>query len=321
MATATAPAFTVNVIEVGTSSPELAPLAGREYKGRFTALPNANLPKAMRMSLDKVYTALTGEELPLEENTFLIKAEDGIYSRLFGPILKAGNDEVEGTATGQFCIHWGNRYIPVTLGKDGLSVQINGQTVSLEAEFAKFNFSGRGEDQALMVSVDEEDGSGQTVLPLAVRYTDWENPPEIKANNALLKKNKAEDILPLVEQVVPRGTGMRSNADKEIDFRDLPVGQFEVVSYRAANTKHGVSYRIVLRDYPEGSGETAETWAHTSLRGLLATNPEINEDSPAQLHIKDKEVLDNGKTRIRCTMILSQQEEIDPDALDLNFGN
>jgi hypothetical protein len=317
---ATATAFTVNVIEVGTSSPELAPLAGREYKNRFTALPNANLPKAMRLSLDKVFTALTGEELPLEENTFLIRAEDGIYSRLFGPILKAGNDEVDGTATGQFCIHWGNRYIPVSLGKEGLSVDINGQTVNLEAEFAEFNFSGRGSDPALMISVDEEDGSGQTVLPLAVRYIDWQNPPEIKAVNALMKKNKAEDILSLIEQVTPRGTGSRTSADKEIDFRELPIGQYNVTSYRAANTKYGVSYRIVISDYPAGSGETAETWAHASLRQLLATNPEVSEDKPALLHIKDKEDMGDGKTRIRCTMILSQQEEVDPDSLDLNFG-
>lgn len=317
---ATATKFTVNFIEVGTSSPELAPLAGREYKNRFTALPNANLPKAMRLSLDKVFTALTGDELPLEDNTFLIKAEDGIYTRLFGPILKAGNDEVEGTATGQFCIHWGNRYIPCSLGKDGLSVEINGQVVTLEAEFDEFNFSGRGTDPALMLSVDEEDGTGQVVLPLAVRYVDWQNSPDTKTVNAMMKKNKAEDILALIEQVSPRGSGSRANADKEIDFRELPIGQYNVTSYRSANTKYGVSYRIVISDYPAGSGETAETWAHASLRQLLATNPEVSEEKPALLHIKDKEDMGEGKTRIRCTMILSQQEEVDPDSLDLNFG-
>lgn len=320
MATATAPAFTVKLIEVGTSSPDFATLAGREYRSRFTALPNCNLAKAMRLSLDKVFTALTGDELPLEDNTFLIKAEDGIYTRLFGPILKAGNDEVEGTATGQFCIHWGNRYIPCSLGKDGLSVEINGQVVTLEAEFGEFNFSGRGTDPALMLSVDEEDGSGQVVLPLAVRYVDYKNAPDTKTVNALMKKNKAEDILALIEQVAPRGAGSRANADKEIDFRELPVGQYNVTSYRSANTKYGVSYRIVISDYPEGSGETAETWAHASLRQLLATNPEVSEEKPALLHIKDKEDMGDGKTRIRCTMILSQQEEVDPDSLDLNFG-
>jgi hypothetical protein len=317
----TATNFTVKVIEVGTTSPDLAPLAGREYDKQYTALPNANLPKAMRLALDKVFIALTGEELPLEENTFLIKAEDGIYSRLFGPILKAGNDEVEGTSTGSFTIQWGNRYIPVTLGKEGLGVEINGQPVQFEAEFCEFNFSGRFPDPCLMVSIDEEDGSGQTAMPIAVRFIDFKTPPEIKVLNSLLKKNKADEIIPLVQEVTPRGSGgTRSTCDSEIDFRDLEIGEYSVIGYRSANTKFGTSYRIVINDYPENTGQTAETWAHTSLRSLLATSPEITPEKPALLHIRDKEVTNEGKTRIRCTLILSRQEEVNPDSLDLNFG-
>ena len=128
---ATTTAFTVNTINVGTSSPDLAPLAGRAYDSAYTALPNSNMPKAMRRDLDKVFVSLTGEELPLEENTFLIKAEDGVYNRLFGPILKVGVDEIEGTESGKAYIQWGNRYIPVALGKTGVSVDINSQTVAL----------------------------------------------------------------------------------------------------------------------------------------------------------------------------------------------
>ena len=315
---ATTTAFTVNTINVGTSSPDLAPLAGREYSGQYVSLPNANLPKAMRRDLDKVFVSLTGEELPLEENTFLIKAEDGVYNRLFGPILKVGVDEIEGTEAGKAYIQWGNRYIPVSLGKSGVSVDINGQTVSLESEFAEFNFSGRGNDIGLMISVDEEDGSGQVVLPIAVRFIDWENPPEIKALNALMKKGKDADILSLVQEVAARGTG-RQRADHEIDFRDLDEGEsFTVVSYRSVDTKYGVSFRVVLGDHPV-VGETSECWAHASLRPLLATQPEISVEKPATIHIKEKTVGADGKVRIRCSMILSQQAEVDSDALDLNF--
>jgi len=316
---ATTTAFTVKTINIGTSSPELAPLAGREYTGSdWVSLPNANLPKAMRRDLDKVFVALTGEELPLEENTFLIKASEGIYSRLFGPILKVGADGVEGTESGKAYIQWGNRYIPVSLGKSGVSVDINGQTVALESEFSEFNFSGRGNDIGLMVSVDEEDGSGQVVLPIAVRFIDWENPPEIKALNAMLKKGKDTDILPLIQEVAARGTG-RQRADHEIDFRDLDEGEsFTVLSYRNVETKYGASYRIVLGDHPV-VGETSECWAHASLRPLLATQPEISAEKPATIHIKEKTTLADGKVRIRCSMILSQQEEVDGDALDLNF--
>lgn len=315
---ATATTYTVNTIQVGTGSPELAPLAGREYSGAYTSLPNANLPKAMRRDLDKVFLALTGEELPLEENTFLIKADNGVYDRLFGPVLKVGNDEVEGTSSGRAYIQWGNRYIPVSLSKEGLTVEINGQPVVLETEFSEFNFSGRGNDAALMVSVEEEDGSGQVVLPVAVRFVDWQNPPDIKALNSLMKKNKEEDILPLIQEVSAKGTNS-SRADHDIEFRDLEEGQsYDVISSRACETKYGMSYRIILANYPV-EGETAETWAHASLRPLLSTQPEISVEKPATLHIKEKSLSPDGKTRMRCSLILSQQEEISDEDLDLNF--
>jgi len=311
--------FTVDVLNVGTGSPDLAPLAGREYDKSFVSLPNANLPKSMRIGLDKVYMALTGEELPLETNTFLIKAEDGVYSRLFGPILKAGSDDVEGTQSGSAYIQWGDRYIPVSLGKEGVTVDINGQPVSLEAEFSEFNFSGRGTDPSLMISVDEEDGSGQIVLPVAVRFIDWQNPPDTKALNALMKKGKEADILSQIQQVAAKGTGGRQQADHDIDFRDLEEGEsYTVVSVRGVETQYGQSFRIILADHPV-EGETAECWAHASLRPLLATNPEISVDKPATIHIKEKSTTSDGKIRIRCSMILSQQEEVSEDALDLNF--
>jgi hypothetical protein len=316
---ATTTAFKVNVLEVGTASRELALLAGREYGSAYTPLPNANLPKAMRRGLDKVFLALTGEELPLEENTFLIKAEDGVYSRLFGPIIKAGSDEVEGTQSGAFFIQWGNRYIPISLGKEGLTVEINGQSVSLEAEFAEFNFSGRGQDLALMVSVDDEDGNGQTVLPLAVRFIDYQNQPDVKALNAYLKKNRSDEILTLVQEVTPKGKGGFSQADHDIDFRDLEDGKsYTVVGVRPVETKYGPSYRIVLADHPV-EGETSECWAHASLRPLLATQPEISDEKPATLTIRSKETMQDGKVRIRCTLVMSRQESVDADSLDISF--
>ncbi len=313
----TATEFTVKTINVSTNSRDLAPLAGREYSANYTSLPNANLPKVMRQDLDKVFLALTGEELPLEENTFLIKAEEGVYSRLFGPILKAGNDEVDGTSSGSAYIQWGNRYIPVSLGKSGLTVDINGQPVTLEAEFSEFNFSGRADDHSLMISVDEEDGNSQVVLPVAVRFVNWENPPELKTLNALMKKNKEEDILSYVQEV--KGSVSPQRADHEIEFRNLEEGcNYEVVSYRSCNTKYGTSYRIVLDNYPV-DGETSETWAHHSLRPLLSTQPEISTEKPATLSIREKTLRDDGPPKIRCSLILTQQEEIKEGDLDLNF--
>jgi hypothetical protein len=307
--------FTINTIDVSTSAPSLAPLAGREYSSEYTSLPNANLPKAMRKDLGTVFQYLTAEELPLDENTFLIKSRDSIYFRLFGPVLKVGADGIEGTEDGKLYVQWGPRFIPLNLGKNGFTTS-DGKEI--EAEFGSYNFSGRGEDAALFVAVDVE--NGQTVLPVAVRFTDWENPTEPKAMNALIKK-KPEDIIGLLQKVTPKGSGSsgpRIEATDEVDFRDLEVNvPYEVIGYYPCKTSYGLTYRILIKDYPN-DGAIAGAWAHSSIRPLLATKPEINQDKPATLTIRSKEELDSGKIRIRSTLLLSQQET-DESALSLDF--
>ena len=133
--------FSVTTIDLSTNAPQLAPLSGREYTSEYTSLPNANLPKALRKDLDTIFQFLTGEELPLDENTFLIKSRDGVYFRLFGPVLKAGADGVEGTADDQLYIQWGPRFLPLVAVKGGFTKP---DGTLIEAEFGLYNFSGRG---------------------------------------------------------------------------------------------------------------------------------------------------------------------------------
>lgn len=306
--------FSVTTIDLSTNAPQLAPLAGREYSSEYTSLPNANLPKALRKDLDVIYQFLTGEELPLDENTFLIKSRDGVYFRLFGPVLKAGAEGVEGTADNQLYIQWGPRYLPVNMVKGGFTTSDGKE---LEAEFGSYNFSGRGEDPALFISVDTD--AGQLVLPVAVRFTDWENPVEPKALNALLKK-KPQDVLSLVQQVTAKGTGggNRIEADSEVDFRELDIQvPYEVINYYPCKTSYGLTYRILINNLPE-EGKVAGAWAHSSIRPLLSTKPEITREKPATLTLRSKEEMDNGRIRIRSTLLLSRQESSEEE-LNLNF--
>lgn len=306
--------FNINTIDVSTNAPTLAPLSGREYNSEYTSLPNANLPKAMRKDLDTVFQYLTNEELPLDENTFLIKSRDSIYFRLFGPVLKVGAEGVEGTEDGKLYVQWGPRFIPLNLGKNGFTTS-DGKEI--EAEFGSYNFSGRGEDAALFMAVDVEDG--QTVLPVAVRFTDWENPTEPKAMNALVKKKPA-DVVALLQKVTAKGSGSgpRIEATDEIDFRELEVNApYEVIGYYPCKTSYGITYRILINNCPE-EGKIAGAWAHSSIRPLLATKPEINQEKPATLTLRSKEEMDNGRIRIRSTLLLAQQESSDGD-LNLDF--
>lgn len=305
--------FNITTIDISTNSAELVPLAGREYTSEYTALPNANLPKSLRRDLDTVFQFLTGKELPLDENTFLVKARDGVYYRLFGPVLKVGVDGIENTENGKTYIQWGPSYVPINMVKGGFTKP---DGTEIEAEFGSYNFSGRGEDPALFVSVDTDDG--QIVLPVAVRFSDWENPTEPKALNALLKK-KPEDVVALLQKATAKGSGgPRIEQDADIDFKELEVNvPYEVISYYPCKTSYGLTYRILIKDQPE-EGQVAGVWAHSSIRPLLSTKPEINQEKPATLTIRSKEELDSGKMRIRSTLLLSRQEASEED-LNLDF--
>ena len=314
--------FKVTTINVSTNAPELVLLSGREYSRQYTALPNANLPKAMRNSLGVVFKYLSGEDLPLEDNTFLIKSDSGVYSRLFGPVLKAGTDEIEGTSTGELYIQWGSKFIPIKAEK-GKFTRPDG--TEIEAEFGQFNFSGRGEDPAILVSVDDPSGEGQVVLPIAVRFVDWKNPPDAKSMGVMLKK-APEQISTVIQPVATRGSGGGENtgrvqATQEVEFRSLEVETpYQVISYYPCKTKFGLTYKVLIKDYPE-VGEIGAAWAHSSIKPLLATKPEITEENPAILTVKSKEQMDDGKWRIRANLLLSMSEEVDESELNLNFGD
>jgi hypothetical protein len=285
--------FNITTINLSTNAPELAPLAGREYNSEYTSLPNANLPKVLRRDLDTIFQFLTGEELPLDENTFLIKARDGVYFRLFGPVLKVGTDGIEGTENEKIYIQWGPRYIPINMVKGGFT---KADGTEIEAEFGSYNFSGRGEDPALFLR----------------------NPTEPKALNAMLKK-KPEDVVSLLQKVTAKGSGgTRIEQDADIDFKELEVNvPYEVIGYYPCKASYGLTYRILINNLPE-EGQVGGAWAHSSIRPLLSTKPQINQEKPATLTIRSKEELDSGKMRIRSTLLLSRQE-VDEEALNLDF--
>lgn len=313
MSTAT---VSFEVIDVATDSDSLVMLAAREYTSDYTALPNANLPKRLRQQLNAVYTHLTGEDLPLEENTFLVKAVEGSYNRLFGPVLNVGSDEVEGTQPDRLYIRWGPRYIPLTLGKGVMSRE---DGTELEVEFGTYNFSGRGEDPALFVSLETENGVTYQ-LPIAVRFEDYQNPIEAKALNVMFKKNPAQ-LLDVLQRVRAKSSGGGQNLD-EVDLRFLEVGQaYEIVGYRPCKTKFGQSYRVVVKDYPE-VGQNSEGWARPNMKKILAMGPDISEENPAEYIIRHREQTDDNKYRIQDTFLLSVQSQSysdDEEALNLAF--
>lgn len=307
--------FTVRTLDISTNSPEFVVLSGRQYSKDYTALPNQNLPKGLRSDLERFFCFLTqAPALPLEENTFLIKSNEGAYTRIFGPVLKVGTSEIEGLQDDQLYIQWGPHFIPV-VAEPGVFKTQDGR--ELDAEFGVYNFSGRGEDPALLLSLDEAEG--QVVMPIVVRFEDWDNPLEAKALNTLLKKSPEKLVGVIQKASAKKSSGSRIEATHEVDFKELEVKRpYEVIGYYPCKTSYGVSYRIFIKDFPEPEAIGC-SWAHSSLRPLLSARPEITPEKPASLVLQHKELTDAGKMRIRSTLFLSHQETDDDTVLNLDF--
>lgn len=306
--------FTVRTLDISTNSPEFVVLSGRQYSKDYTPLPNQNLPKGLRSDLERFFNFLTYEtELPLEENTFLIKSQDGAYTRIFGPVLKVGNSELEGLNDNELYIQWGPHFIPLKVEPGKILTKMGEE---IDCEFGVYNFSGRGEDPALLISLDE--GDGQVVMPIVVRFEDWDNPLEAKALNTLLKKSP-DKLIGVIQKATPKKSVSRVEATHDVNFGDLEVKQpYEVIGYYPCKTSYGISYRIFIKNYPEPDAVGC-SWAHSSLRPLLSARPEITVENPASLVLHSKELTDTGKLRIRSSLFLSHTESDDDTVLNLDF--
>lgn len=305
-------------VEISSTSKAFIPLSAREYKYEYQQLPNANLPTSIREDLGMFFNMLTdGKELPLEEHTFLVKSYQGSFSRLFGPVLKVGSNEIEGLKDDQLYIQWGPNFIPLQFTPGKVTTQ---EGCELDAEFGTYNFSGRGEDPAFLVSIDQ--GDTQVTLPITVRFSDWKNPLDSKVLNSLFKKtpNKFVEILQKIN-AKPKAEGSsyeRIETELEFDFKELEVDRpYEVIGYYPCKTSYGISYRIFLNNFPENE-QVSCGWAHSSIRPLLSTRPVISRDEPATLTLRSKDILDNGRVRIRSNLILSHLDE-SPESLNLDF--
>lgn len=310
--------FNVRTIDISTNSPEFVVLSGRQYSKDYTALPNQNLPKQLRRDLETFFCFLTSNaELPLEENTFLIRSIEGVYNRIFGPVLKVGTSEVENLEDNVLYIQWGQHFIKLDISTPNVIKTQDGK--ELDCEFGTFNFSGRGDDPALLISLDEP--SGQVVLPIVVRFADWENPLEAKALNALLKKSPSK-LLEVLQKASKKPTAssyQKIEATHEVDFKALEVKRpYTVVGYYPCKTTYGINYRIFLKDYPQ-INDIGCAWAHSSLRPLLSAKPEITQDKPASLVLQHKEMTEAGKMKIRSTLFLSYQDNDSDEVLNLDF--
>lgn len=300
--------MSLTIVEISSNSPDLVMLSGKSYKRDYTELPNGNLPVKLRKQLNLFYHKLSGKDFSLEDNTFIIKADNEVYSRLFGPILKVDENDQN------YVIQWGSTLFPLVA--ENSTFTLNGNP--LECEFDLYNFSGRGEDTCLMLYLDGENEGDVIGLPIAVRFSDWNNKLSSKELNSMLKKSPAK-IKPYIQRYrKPEKAIIES--DFEVDLRDFEIGRsYEVIGYYKCNTQYGINFRVFIKN-PDGREGIGIGWVCPSLKNLLNVSPVISEACPAELKIISKKTLNEGKISLKANLVLHPQAVSAEDCnLDLNF--
>lgn len=237
----------IQTIDITTNNAIFAGLQVKNYERQYTPIENTKLPVAYKAQLNVIYTAIFGEDLPETDITFLVKSYQGSFSRLLIPVV--------GVYNGKLSVKWGSKI--AELG-DNLSMRADG-----------INFSGRGNDPALIVSV--KSGKDVYSMPLSVRFTSQEmqlSVDEFKATWELDRETLLETLVVLTES---KATGDNNNSNPVVNIKELELGSYTITQYREVKTSYGINYIVTLVDSNEIS---RQVWADTKLRNILINKPE-----------------------------------------------
>lgn len=316
-------------INIALDERNRARLEAKSYDRSFVDVPNRALPATLKEELSVIHSALTGNELPEEGNTFTVRADAaGTFKRLYSPTVFSTEEK-------GLIIRWGNDDIPLAVA--------GGKIGSVNADKkAKFAFKeeqiGKYSETVLSMSIAKE-GVLYT-MPFPVRSADWENRVSADVLDVLLEENP--EAIP--EQIAVAGDPSKRGESSGprlqghiIKVAELPIGSYAVTNYRVRETNYGTSYFLqVIVDEPfvalsRVKDEATEEWAdaevevsgfaivkpNTQLKKLLAADPIITEETPATLVVSDHGEWNGFKTAkvsLKCSAFVE-----DDGAFDIGF--
>lgn len=305
-----------------------ARLESKTYTRAYTDVPNRVLPQTYKEGLAAVFKALTGEEFDPEAATFTVRAENGVFKRLYSPTVFSTEEK-------GLVIRWGDRDIP-------LQISANKITTPAAQKGTKFSFKeeqiGKYKEPALSVSATAN-GTLYT-LPIPIRSANYEDKISVELLEVLLEENPeaiAEKVQ-LASDLSKRGesSGGERMFGPFIKVAHLPKGEYEVTTYRAKEggnfgTKYFMQVRIPepfsapVRQQVDGEWTTVETevsdWAivepNNALKKTLAAEPIMSRESPAILKVIEHGEY-NGHPTAKCSLKCPTFAE-DPESFDLEF--
>lgn len=317
-------------IDINLSERNRARLETRNYDRAFVDIPNRALPAALKDELSVIHTALTGEDLPEDGSTFTVRADAaGTFKRLYSPTVFSTEEK-------GLIIRWGTDDIPLTVSGG----KVGAVGADKKAKFAfKEEQIGKYGETVLSVSI-AKDGTLFT-MPFPVRSADWENRVSADVLDVLLEENPdaiAEQIA-VASDPSKRGEGASGPRMQGhiIKVAELPIGTYQVTTYRSRETQYGTDYMLqVIVEEPfvattRVKDEATEEWGdaevevsgfaivkpNTQLKKLLAADPIITPESPATLAVNDHGEWNGFKTAkvsLKCTAFVE-----DDGAFDLDF--
>lgn len=315
------------IINLNINNPFLSALASKIYKPGYTNVPDTALPKAIRQQLELFYRTLTGNELPADSSTLLVKAskDNGSFERLYVPSLFKRSEPQEGQSV--LFLKWGQTEIDLASGtKVGLylarEVGEDGKpnpNENLTIQFADAEF-GRGKDLALQFQLIDDASDQIIIFNAAIRLASYENKPELSALNVFAKRDIAK-LAALIADA-PGSGGGGGGGLPVCNLRDLELGAYNITGYRAVKTKYGIKYILKFAPTPElNQPNEFEAWGDKNVNVSLGSVPApiISLDAPAVLTILAKIPLDDNKIRLQVSFTISQYEATE-GGLSLDFN-
>jgi len=305
-----------------------ARLESKSYSRAYTDIPNSALPESLRVALNAIFNALTGEDLEESGSTFTVRADaNGVFKRLYSPTVFS-------TAEKGLVIRWGDQDII-------LDVQPGKISTSSAPKGTKFAFKeeqiGKFTEPVLSVSTTF-DGTLYT-LPIPIRSVDYEDKISADLLDLLLDENPeaiAEKVQ-LASDLSKRGEGGGERmVGPFLKVAHLPIGDYKITTYRAKEGgQYGTDYFLQaqvtepftapVRAEVDGEWMDVETevtdWCivrpNSALKKVLAAEPLITLDSPATLRVLEHGEY-NGFPTAKCILKVTAFAE-DPDSFDLDF--
>jgi len=309
-----------------------ARLEARSYERTYTEIPNRVLPATLSEALSIVHKGLTGEDLPEQGSTFLVRADNnGTFKRLYSPAVYT-NEAQDGLV-----IRWGDNDIPLNVGEGGVVSQSGDKKL-------KFSFKeeqvGKYSEAVLSVSYSK-DGTVYS-MPFPIKSADWENPVSADALDVLV--DEAPQNIPSLLAVAPdpskRGEGSSGPRMEGpiIKIAQLPLGEYQVTTYRSRETQYGTDYLMqvvgieepfvgTIRQQDPNTGEWGDVEAeivgqcivkpNNALKKVLSAEPVITPQQPATLIVIEHSEY-NGFPTAKCKLVCDTFAK-SADTFDLDF--